>query len=174
VWRECQLTFATRLNRGFLWLSVFSIVAIWDWAGDAIHKHYRNQSGREVKSIALLWRCIKHRLALQAEYPEAFLAIERQKKKAQIKTDAEPDHGEEENNSATAQQMAQWFSSLSVSDQEAFMENTLREMPHPTLEKVYRKGFNKVFRDGLPSPTLQAFHEVAVKHGYQATAPELG
>jgi hypothetical protein len=145
-------------------------ITIWDWAGDAIHKHYRNQSGREVKSIALLWRCIKHRLALQAEYPEAFLAIERQKRKAQVKTEVASDYAEDENHCATAQQMTQWFSSLSEADQEVFMENAIREIPHPNLEKLYRNGFKRVFQEGMPSPTLAVFREIAVKNGYQATS----
>jgi hypothetical protein len=147
-------------------------LAVWDWAGDAIHKHYKNQPGRQVKSIALLWRCIKHRLALQAEYPEAFLAIERQKKRVQVKkTEVEPEYPEDGNNSATAQQMAQWFSSLSATEQEAFMEKAIRDVPHPNLEKLYRNGFKRVFQDGMASPTLPVFQEIAVKNGYQA-APE--
>jgi len=142
-------------------------MAIWDWAGDTISKQYKNQANKQVKPIALLWRCIKHRLALQAEYPEAFLAIERQKRQEQAKP--EPDRSELQDNVSTVQDLARWFISLTEEQQRAFMESALREVPHPTLEKFYRDGFTKIFRESLPSQTLFYFKDVAEKHGYITT-----
>ena len=51
------------------------------------------------------------------------------------------------------------------------MEKAIRDIPHPNLEKLYRNGFKRVFQDGMASPTLPVFQEIAVKNGYQA-APE--
>jgi hypothetical protein len=149
-------------------------LAIWDWAGATIVNQYKHEEGKDLKPIALLWRSIKHRLALQSEYPKAFLAIEREKKRAQVKTNPEPEPQETEDRGAIAQQLAQWFSSLTEDQQKAFTENALREIPQPSLAQFYRNGFRKLFYNGLPSGTLVVFKELAEKHGYQnqATMPE--
>ncbi len=144
-------------------------MAIWASAGSAIYKQYKNEGNKEQTRMGLLWRCIKHRLALQTEYPRAFLAIERQKKKEEVKKDAEPKAQEEEveNHRILAKDLVVWFSSLPNAEQNAFIENALRELPEPNIEKLYRDGLNKVFRDGRISPHLPFFKELAIKSGYE-------
>jgi hypothetical protein len=144
-------------------------MAIWASAGSAIYKQYKNEGNKEQTRMGLLWRCIKHRLALQTEYPRAFLAIERQKKKEEVKKDAElkAQEKEVENHRILAKDLVVWFSSLPSAEQNAFIENALRELPEPNMEKLYCDGMNKVFRDGRISPYLPFFKELAIKNGYE-------
>jgi hypothetical protein len=148
-------------------------MAIWASAGSAIYKEYKNEGNKEQTRMGLLWRCIKHRLALQTEYPRAFLAIERQKKKVELDSAKvkEPSLDGFEILKDRAQQLATWFSSLDTTRQTSFVDQMLDDGPQPAgvmSGKAFRTVVDKVFLQGKYSPLVPDFEKRAAELGYQA------
>ena len=96
----------------------------------------KNTKTRAIKS-KLGWDsygdALRHRLALQTEYPRAFLAIERQKKKVELDSAKvkEPSLDGFEILKDRAQQLATWFSSLDTTRQTSFVDQMLDDGPQP-------------------------------------------
>jgi hypothetical protein len=146
-------------------------LAIWASAENAIYKEYKNEGNKEQTRMGLLWRCIKHRLALQTEYPRAFLAIERHKKKAELdeKQAPEPEDALNAPYKARAQQLATWFATLDLNIQTSFLDQLLQNRPPGLMTwKSYQAVIDKVFREGKYSPFVPDFEKRAAELGYQA------
>jgi hypothetical protein len=156
-----------------LWLD--DQMAIWEGARSAIYQAYKRQGEKERTEIGLLWRCIKNRVDLKTEYPQAFIAIERQKKAA-IGLEKAQEHSLGgcdllEDQKERAQKLAAWFSDLNQVCQTSFVELVIENKPQSAAlmtSRGFRDVIDKVLRQGKNSPFVPYFAEQAAYYGYQA------